>query len=391
ISDVPLGAFLSGGVDSTIIVGLMAGLRSGESIKTFSIGFEGDPRFDETRYARVAATRYRTDHTPFTVTPQSFELLERLVRLYDQPFGDSSAIPTYILSQLTRRQVTVALSGDGGDELFAGYVRFLAALAADRVPQPVLALADRLCQTLSADRRRSWIGAAKRFTAIARYPLPERYLRWMAFCRQPEDWLRANGPLYRGSLGAHPAMRTLWGQSAGWPVLARLLHLNFTDYLPNDLLVKADRCSMAHGLEVRSPFLDTALIEYVAGLPDGMKAAGWQTKRILRRACADLLPPEIQRRRKMGFGVPLGTWFRGRWREPLREYLESPGSRVARYLHPERLCGLIDAHLAGRVDASHELWLFLTLEVWLRQLERPRPCEFEPALVVQHSGAPAAR
>ena len=375
-ADVPLGAFLSGGVDSTVVVGLMAELMPQRPIQTFSIGFEGDARFDETRYAKLVAERFRTEHTAFTVGPQSFDLLERLVWHHDQPFGDSSAVPTYILSQLAREHVTVALTGDGGDELFAGYVRFLAALWSERIPSSLMESAHRALARLPAARAMSFLAQAQRFLAVARHPLPERYLRWIAYDRTSE------------SLSAlHPSLMELWKRSEGWGTLSRLLHLNFHEYLANDLLVKADRCSMAHGLEVRSPLLDTALIEYVAALPADYKARGRRTKIILKQACRDLLPVAIRRRGKMGFGVPLGTWFRGRWREPLQDYLGSPGSRAARYVDQQRTQELIADHLAGRRDAGHQLWLLLTFEVWLRQLEQPRPLAAQPAASERPLGA----
>ncbi|MBI3332936.1 MAG: asparagine synthase (glutamine-hydrolyzing) [Candidatus Omnitrophica bacterium] len=356
IADVPLGAFLSGGVDSTIVVGLMAESAPDRPVKTFSIGFEGDPRFNETHYAEIAARRFRTDHTVFTVTPQSFDLLERLVSYHDQPFGDSSAVPAYLLSELTRQQVTVALTGDGGDELFAGYTRFWAALAAERVPGSVWAGMDLLLRGIPSGSERSLISRAKRFLKVARLPLPERYWQWISYFGR------------EGLSHLDPSLERWWARSEGWTPLSRLLYLNFKEYLPNDLMVKMDRCSMAHGLEARSPFLDTALIEYAASLPDRFKLGGGGTKVLLKLACGDLLPPEIHRRGKMGFGVPLGSWFRGKWREPLKELLEPSSARIHRYLGPAAVRDLVSLHLGGREDAGHRLWLLLTLEVWLRQM-----------------------
>ena len=347
MADVPLGAFLSGGVDSTIIVGLMRQLMPDRALKTFSVGFQGDDRFNETHYARLAAERYGAEHTTFVIEPQPFELIERLVWHHDQPFGDSSAVPTYILSQLTRERVTVALTGDGGDELFAGYTRFAAARWAARLPRSLSAAAHGLLGRLPAARERSPLGQLKRFFDGARHPLPASYLRWVSY--------------FDGDMPG--PMAASWERTAGQPRLSRLLYLNFKEYLPNDLMVKTDRCSMAHGLEVRSPLLDTALIESVASRP------AETGKALLKRACADLLPPAIATRKKMGFGVPLGTWFRGGWREPLQEHLGSPGSRAARYVDHRRTQQLITDHLAGRQDAGHRLWLLLTLEMWLRQME----------------------
>ncbi|MBI3616105.1 MAG: asparagine synthase (glutamine-hydrolyzing) [Candidatus Omnitrophica bacterium] len=353
VSDVPLGAFLSGGIDSTIVVGLMSKRIADRPVKTFSIGFSSDPRFNETHYAELAAKRFGTQHTTFTVTPQSFDLLEKLVWHYDQPFGDSSAIPMYLLCRLAREHVTVALSGDGGDESFAGYDRFLAALWADFLPPGALNWASRLVEILPTAHERSWMARAKRFAAVSSLPLPERYLRLSTYI----------------DYSSSPSIAQLWERSKGLSPLSRLLDLNFKEYLPNDLMVKTDRCSMAHGLEVRSPLLDTPLIEYAAALPDRFKVRGCQTKVLLKKACADLLPPEIRNRKKMGFGVPLGTWFRQQWREPLQDTLGSRQARVNRYLEPSRIQSLIDSHLEEKEDAGHRLWLLMTLEVWLRQRE----------------------
>ena len=365
IADVPLGVFLSGGIDSTVVVGLMRRLNPSGSIKTFSIGFEGDPLFNEVPYARTAAQAFQTDHTVFTVGPQSFDLLERLVRHYDQPFADSSALPTTILSGLTRTQVTVALTGDGGDELFAGYDRFQAALAAERIPVE-LRRAGRLLFSMlprGSASRGTWT-RIQRFVQAAEKPLEQRYFLWMCLFQDPARILRDS------SAGVIPENNGAWRRAPSMPgasALDRLLLLNFHDYLPNDLLVKTDRCSMAHGLECRSPFLDTALTEWAFQLPDVFKVRAGQGKWVLRHAFRDLLPTEIQRRKKMGFGVPLGRWFREQWRTPLRDHLENPAARIWRYVRQEPVQRIVRDHLEGKTDAGHALWLLLTFEVWLRQ------------------------
>jgi asparagine synthase (glutamine-hydrolysing) len=372
-ADVPLGAFLSGGLDSTIVVGIMSQL-SRQPVRTFSIGFAGDPRFDETHYARIASRRFGTDHTEFTLEPSSFNLVERLVELHDGPFGDSSAIPTYVVSQLTRQRVTVALTGDGGDELFCGYLRFLAAEAAERTPRPLRLLLDRVGRHLpSAQSERSVLARARRLASAALLPLPDRLARLIGYFTFDLD------ALLRPELLGESARRAplAWNErvvadSEGGTTLGRILGHNFETYLPYDLLVKADRASMAHGLETRSPFLDTALVEYVARLPDHLKRRGLTTKWIMRRACADLIPDEIMRRGKMGFGVPLGTWFRGDLKAYLEDHLRAPGARVSEFLQPEFVGRVLDEHLSGRADHGHKLWLLLTLELWLRSLSRRR-------------------
>lgn len=371
-SDVPLGAFLSGGVDSTIVVGVMARLLGGR-VRTFSIGFAGDTRFDETEYARLAARTFRTDHTEFRLEPSSFDLVETLVRHHDGPFGDSSAIPTYVVSQLTRREVTVALTGDGGDELFCGYERFLAAEAGERIPLPLRRAGATLAGLLPhAPHERSLVGKARRFLSGCALSLPDRIARWRPYFDDPGQILR---PDIKASLGAaveapRSWQRAIFEQVRNRAPLAQVLEHNFRTYLPDDLLVKADRTSMAHGLELRAPLLDTALIEYAAGVPPAYLRRGTQTKRVLKHAFRDLVPAQILRRGKMGFGVPLGTWFRGGLRDYLVDHL-GPGARVDAYLDRPAVSRLLDQHSRGREDHGHRLWVLLTLEVWLRSLARP--------------------
>jgi asparagine synthase (glutamine-hydrolysing) len=368
VADVPVGAFLSGGLDSTIIVGLMAQL--GHKVRTFSIGFEGDPRYDETHYARIAARAYQTDHTEFRVGPSDFGLIEKLIWHHDGPFGDSSAIPTYVVSRLTREKVTVALTGDGGDELFAGYLRFLAATATERIPAAARPLAGMAARLLPTGRpSRSLVARARRLLDAVTMPLGDRLARWNSFfafsldeALQPE--LRAHRDRV---LGFH---RGFFASPGGKSPLAQALNHNFGAYLPCDLLVKMDRTSMAHALETRSPFLDTALIEYVSGLPDSYKLRGRTTKYILRRAFADMMPPEIRTRGKMGFGIPLGTWFRGDLRAYLTDHIASPNARIAEFVRPDVVARMLSAHMAQTANHEHEFWALLTLELWLRMLPR---------------------
>ena len=377
VSDVPLGAFLSGGVDSSIVVGIMSQQMS-SPVKTFSIGFEGDPAFDETSYAREAAQRFGTDHTEFRVTPSAFDLVEKLVWHHDGPFGDASAIPTYIVSKLTREHVTVALTGDGGDELFAGYTRFPAAVSAERIPAPVRRVLGMALSALpEASSSRHPVARARRFGQALSLPLHERMTRWISLFYDDleglfnPDCLQSIGPIDRlGYLrGYEQAMAPL-------SPLGQLLYSNYSSYLLNDLLVKMDRCSMANSLETRSPFLDRELTEYVALLPDGLKLDGWRTKAILQDAFADLLPSSIQTRAKMGFGVPLDTWLRGDLREYLQDMLLAPDVRYTDYLSRRRVESLVRAHVSGQANLGLQLWTLLTFEVWLRLLsgwKRPVP------------------
>lgn len=366
-SDVPLGAFLSGGIDSTIIVGLMA--RALGRVRTFSIGFAGDARYDETAYARIAARAFGTEHTEFTLEPSSFELVETLVRHHDGPFGDSSAIPTYVVAGLTRKHVTVALTGDGGDELFCGYSRFLAAEAAEAVPQPIRRLAARTAAWWrSGPSERTVAARARRFLDAAALPLADRMAAWNTFF-VPRALLRADLADALGAAVDAPLswQRGLFAEARGSTTLSRVLEHNFRSYLPYDLLVKADRCSMAHGLEARAPFLDTALVEYATTLPPSFLRRGRQTKRVLKEAFANLLPPAIRRRGKMGFGVPLGAWFRGDLRSYLLDHL-SGDARMFAYVERAAVDRLVGEHGRGERDHGQKLWALLTLEIWLRQL-----------------------
>ena len=377
VSDVPLGAFLSGGLDSTIVVGLMSQLMS-EPVKTFSIGFDGDSAYDETSYARVAAERFKTDHTEFLVSPSAIDLIDTLNWHYDGPCGDSSAVPTYIVSKLTREKVTVVLTGDGGDEVFAGYLRFWAAVTSERIPRAMGGAAHAAVSLLPTPaNERHWLARTHRFLASMGRPLHDRMTRWNAlFFADLESLLR---PEFLSSIAPVDKLRYLeqelpWLQ--GRSTLSQVLHANFTSYLPDDLLVKTDRCTMANSLEARAPFLDRELVEYVAALPDDYKLQGRRTKAILRDAFPDLVPAEIQRRGKMGFGVPLDTWFRGDLRDYMRDLLLAPNARYRDIVSVPFVERLIARHLDRRINAGQQLWTLMCFELWLRRLPdwtRARP------------------
>lgn len=363
ISDVPLGAFLSGGVDSSAIVAVMAGVM-GEPVKTFTIGFEDQDGFDERPYARSVAERFGTEHHVEVAHPEAVELVERLVHQHDQPFGDSSAVPTFLLNEAARKHVTVALSGDGGDELFAGYERFAAGVAVDRflaTPAPLRqALRDGLGK-LPGGAIRGRVGRAQRFASKVELGMPFAYLEWISYV--PDDWRRRL--LESPDDWARRDFDERWRATAGAKTLDRLLTVNMQTYLVDDLLVKMDRTSMAHGLEVRSPFLDTALVEFAALLRPGLKARGLSLKRVLKHAVADLLPEDILSRPKRGFGVPLDRWFRS----DLQSYTYSmlgDGARLRGHLQGDALDAMLAEHSSGRADHGHALWTLLTLEVFLR-------------------------
>jgi len=368
VADVPLGAFLSGGLDSSAVVALMAEAAPGR-VRTFSIGFAGGGRYDETGFARLVAERFATDHTEFVVEPKALDLIDRLVHHHDGPFGDSSAVPTWLLCELTRTRVTVALNGDGGDEVFAGYLRLYGGALAERLPRIGFAALARLLALLPepADRRHP-LRFAKRFAEAAQLPLAERILRWNGYFVGDGALVE----LLRPELAAHAAhARVLEHYEAplrgdGSP-LARLLQLNFETYLVDDLHVKMDRMSMAHGLETRSPFLDTAVVELGAALPDALRMRRGVGKLLLRRVMQGRLPEPILTREKQGFGAPLGAWFRSGLDGFVRERLLDPLSPLYTWLRPGPVARLVADHQAARADLSPQIWALLTLESWLRQ------------------------
>jgi asparagine synthase (glutamine-hydrolysing) len=368
ISDVPLGAFLSGGLDSTIVVGLMSRAMS-EPVKTFSIGFDGDAAYDETAHARLVAKRFKTNHTEFRVSPAaSFEIIDTLLWHHDAPFGDSSAVPTYTVSKLAREHVTVVLTGDGGDEVFAGYRRFAAAVASEQLPRLAIRSAKALVSRLPGrPHERHWLSEARRFFRAADAPLDERATMWNAFFfLDLDDLLRAD---FAASIQPIDKLHYLAAERSrleGRSALSRLLHVNFTSYLADDLLVKVDRCTMAHSLEARSPFLDRELVEYASQLPDRLKLSGRRTKVVLREAFADLIPPEINRRGKMGFGVPLGAWFRRDLRDGLQDLLLAPDARYREMLSGAYVEALVRRHLSGEANLGQQLWALVCFERWLQ-------------------------
>jgi len=363
VSDVPIGAFLSAGIDSTIVVGVLSRL-SDRPVRTFTIGFEDAPAFDETAAARKVAERFGTEHTEFRVKPSAVQLIDRLIWHHDGPFGDSSAIPTFLVSELTRPHATVVLTGDGGDDVFAGYLRFRAALAADWMPRAVGPALNALLTLLpKAPHERHWLARARRFMRFAHLPPADRLARWTSVFQEDLASLLPDGAPADDVARAAGSL-----DAGGGSRLGALLAANFSSYLPDDLLVKADRCTMANSIEARCPLLDTALVEYAASLPDSFKVSGGQGKAILREAFADLIPRDIDRRPKTGFGVPLDAWFRGELREFVRDTLLSRSAALRTYIRPDGLERLIDAHQRGRANVGHRLWTLVCFERWLQQL-----------------------
>jgi asparagine synthase (glutamine-hydrolysing) len=369
VSDVPLGAFLSGGIDSTIIVGLMSRLMP-EPVKTFSIGFEGDAAYDESAYARLASIRFKTAHTEFRVAPGALDLIDTLIWHHDGPFGDASAVPTYIVSKLARAHVTVVLTGDGGDEVFAGYRRFRAAVQSERIPRSAARAGHAVFSCFPAPgHERHWLAELQRFFRASSLSLEERMTIWNTiFFYDLHELLRPDFAASLAPIDKLHYLGAMRAQMEGLSLLSRLLHVNFTSYLADDLLVKVDRCTMASSLEARSPFLDRHLVEYVAALPDEFKLRGRRSKAVLRDAFHDLLPPEIERRPKMGFGVPLGRWFRGSLRENMRDLLLAPDARYRAMLSGSHVERIVHDHLSRLANLGPQLWSLICFERWLQLL-----------------------
>lgn len=368
VADVPIGALLSGGVDSSVVAALMA-RHSEEPIHTFSIGFPDEPSFDERSAARRMADHIGSRHTEFSVGIDAVALLDRLVWMHDGPFGDSSAIPTYLVCQLAREHVTVVLTGDGGDEVFAGYERFAAARAAQGIPPLLQRVIGSVARRVPEGRGYYALGRrAARFAAAPTAPLSSRYLGWVAVT-QPELVRQ----LVTGPAGEPPerSFRAALSEREGEDELDAILHANFRTYLPDDLAVKLDRMSMAHGLEARCPLLDTALVEHLARLPARSRIGLRSVKPELRAALEPLLPADIWSRRKHGFGVPVGEWLRGSLGEVFSDEVLAADARSAPLLSRPVLDRLWDEHRARRRDHSGTLWTVLTLERWLRSLSAP--------------------
>jgi asparagine synthase (glutamine-hydrolysing) len=383
VADVPLGAFLSGGIDSSVVVGLMSQL-SDEPVLTFCAGFPDDPTYDERPHARRVAEHFGTRHTEFAVQVDAVGLIDRLLWHHDQPYADSSAIPTYLVSHLAREHVTVALTGDGGDEVFGGYERFRAAMVARRLPPLLARLARRASRLAPAGN--GYYGVRRRldrFFELADRPVEDRYLGWVSvFSRDAlGDVLAQPAP---GS-DVHASVLEIYDRARTLPELDRILYANFLTYLPDDLAVKADRTSMANSLELRSPFLDTRLVEYLAAVPARRKVGLRRVKPLLRHTFADLVPAEVWRRRKHGFGVPMGHWFRHGLAELFEDEVLGAGARTGPLLRREALQEMWRDHEAGAVDHGARFWTLLNLEHWLRSLERASQAA-PPQAVIQASG-----
>lgn len=382
-SDVPLGAFLSGGIDSTVIVGLMQ-QEMAQPARTYTIGFPLDS-FDESTAARSIAEHLQTDHHQIEVRPDCLEILPRLTWHYDEPFGDSSSIPTYYVAQATRQHVKVALTGDGGDELFGGYLRYQTVAKVGKIDTlPSMArrlLGNRLWDAMPVpDRQTSIIRRLRERMRLLREPPERRYVNWVAHFNAA----RRRG-LYQDDFAERlqnedatqffvEAISKCSERCAG----SQAMLADLQTYLPCDLLVKVDIASMAHGLECRSPFLDHRVVELAAAMPYAKKVSGRETKQILKQTFRNLIPPEIARRPKMGFSIPLEHWFRHELKDFVSGVLLDPVSLERGYFRPDAVRRLIAEHNDSRWDHSQRLWSLLCLELWQRTFIDPSTAPESP-------------
>ncbi len=371
ISDVPLGAFLSGGIDSSVTVALMAELGV-SPLKTFSIGFQ-QQEYNELPYARSVAHQYQTEHQEFVVTPQAADLFPKLVWHYNEPFADPSAIPSFYLAEMTKKHVTVALNGDGGDEDLAGYDRYVANTLSrfyGYLPHSMRSILRRTSQWISGSHQpKSLLSRAHRFMGVLDLDPEHRYAQWMSHFHQslkekvctPEFLDETNGG------DSTDLILKAYRQSDASDFIDATLDVDVNTYLPEDLLVKVDIATMAYGLEARSPFLDHEVMEFCASLPSWMKLRGFQKKRILKLGIGNRLPRKIIKRPKMGFGVPIDDWFRKELKDVAYDTLLSSQAIQRGFFQRKAVQQLLDEHVAHIRAWPYQLWILLMLELWHRR------------------------
>ncbi len=371
VADVPVGILLSGGIDSSLLTALAA-QEAGTRVSTFSIGFE-ERLFDERENARLVARRYGTDHHELVLRPDAAELLPLLADVYDEPFADSSAIPTYLVSKLAREHVKVALSGEGGDELFGGYFNYVGHRLAPRLGRIASLLQPAIARLPTSTGSASSLDyKAKHFARGAACPPLERHAIWksMLTAEQRADVLR---PECRGS-DPVDLLAPTYAETEGAEELARIMDLDLNVFLVEDMLVKTDRASMARSLELRVPFLDTAMTDFALALPSRHKVRGLAKKRLLRKASAALLPQEVVKGRKQGFSMPVAAWLRTDLQPFVREVLSPEQIRRQGFLRPDAVTRMVDAHVAGEQDLSRQIWCLLAFSLWFdRYSDQARP------------------
>ncbi|MDW7759914.1 MAG: asparagine synthase (glutamine-hydrolyzing) [Acidobacteriota bacterium] len=369
VSDVPLGAFLSGGIDSSAVVGMMRELGA-SPLKTFSIGFK-DQSYNELEHARRIAQKFETEHEEFICEPQALELTEKLIRHLDEPLGDFSIFPTYLVSKMAREQVTVALSGDGGDEVFGGYEHYLAQKIARRFGVGLAARAawPLLRRIPPASKKKGAWNKMRRFAQGFDHPAAMRHMRWMMFLSlsdktalyTPDFAGRAGGP---PDLSDRESFRTVLDKAGRLDTLNGELYIDLMTYLSDNILVKVDRMSMAPSLEARVPLLDHKVVEFAFSLPGDMKLRGMTTKWIFKKTLERLLPHETLYRAKEGFSIPIKHWLREDLRGLVTHYLDFGRIRAGGLFRPEAVQTMVEAHREGRENFSHQLWALLVFEMW---------------------------
>jgi asparagine synthase (glutamine-hydrolysing) len=377
-SDVPLGAFLSGGVDSSAVVASMASLVENGPVKTATIGFS-EKRFDEMEYARIVADQYQTDHAEFVVNPDALGVLEEIVWHLDEPFADASAIPTYYVSKMAKQKVTVALSGDGGDEIFAGYInRYYMNRFEDSIRRKIPSF---LKQNILGPMGEIYPKAdflprpfrLKRFLSNLSHTFEQAYFRDMSFYFLPEMKKKLYQPEFKTAIKDFSAFDILGDHfkvNQNSDITTRVQYVDIKTYLPEDILVKVDRMSMAHSLEVRAPILDHKLMEYVGSLPSRLKLKGKESKYIFKKMLEDRLPPNILYRKKQGFSIPLASWLRNEMRGFVEETLFSTQNGLSTFFNPKYIEGMWRSHLSGRQDYAYPLWGIMMFSLWKKKFLR---------------------
>ncbi len=369
-SDVPLGAFLSGGIDSSLIVAI-AQKQLDTPIQTFSIGFS-EADFDETHFAKMVADHVGTKHERFEVTPDAMHILDQLVNHYDEPFGDSSAIPTWYLSEMTRKHVTVALSGDGGDELFGGYERYRALKLSGQLqswlPVSWLNQSWLMRRLPDSNARRSLLRRVRRFCEALGQPPIERYMNWIQIFGEASRLDLYQESFIESLPDRNPVsfLADAWRNAGKRDLVSCATAADLQTYMPCDLMTKVDIASMAHSLEARQPMLDYRLVEWAASLPSHLKLRGKRGKCLLMDTYKDLLPQAIWHRAKMGFGVPIAKWFKTTLRDRTYDALLGSDAKCHAYFRREAIQSLVDEHMSGRGNQAYRLWNLLFLELWLR-------------------------
>jgi len=372
VSDVPLGAFLSGGIDSAAVVAMMSRF-SDRPVKTYSIGFE-EKSFDELKYARIIASFFSTEHKEYIVKPNTLDVLPELIERFGEPFADSSSIPAYYLSRMTRAGVTVALNGDAGDESFGGYDRYLASRLIGYYSRVPVLLREKIIAPLihrlpESAKKKDLVRRIRRFIGVCALPPQRRYISWMSVIGEDlkQELYSTDFKNRLGKVDSNDYLLGAYAFSEAKDFLDATLFVDTMTYLPNDLLVKADITSMANSLEVRSPFLDHKLVEFAASIPSALKIKGLTSKYILKRAFKKMLPAVTLRRRKYGFGVPVGKWFRREMKDYAYEILLGAPADKRGYFNKVAVRNLLDQHVSGRKDRGHEIWTLLNLELWHRR------------------------